>query len=31
MASACERLGVARKSFREVGPLSLGADCPQIA
>jgi len=31
MGSACERLGVARRSFHEVGPLSLGADCPQIA
>jgi hypothetical protein len=27
----CERLGVARRSFREIGPLSLGAECPQIA
>ena len=30
MGCACERLGVTRRSFREVGPLSLGADCPQI-
>lgn len=31
MAGACERLGVPRHNFREVGPLSLGADCPEIA
>ncbi len=31
MVGVCERLGVARRSFREIGPLSLGAECPQIA
>jgi hypothetical protein len=31
MGGVCERLGVARRSFREIGPLSLGAECPQIA
>jgi hypothetical protein len=31
MGGICERLGVARRSFREVGPLSLGADCLEIA
>lgn len=31
MSGACQRLGVARGSFRHIGPLSLGPDCPQIA
>jgi hypothetical protein len=31
MTGICERLSVARGSFREIGPLSLGPDCPQIA
>ena len=31
LRSACAKLGVPRSSFREIGPLSLGADCPQIA
>jgi hypothetical protein len=31
MRSACAKLGVERSSFREIGPLTLGADCPQIA
>jgi hypothetical protein len=31
MTGACERLGVSRSSFRDIGPLSLGPDCPQIA
>lgn len=31
MTGICEQLGVARGKFREIGPLSLGPDCPQIA
>jgi hypothetical protein len=31
MRGVCEQLGVSRNSFREIGPLSLGPDCPQIA
>ncbi len=31
MRSACTKLGVPRGSFRLIGPLSLGPDCPQIA
>lgn len=31
MSGVCQRLSVARSSFREIGPLSLGPDCPQIA
>jgi hypothetical protein len=31
MTGICERLSVARGTFREIGPLSLGPDCPQIA
>ena len=31
MEGICEKLGVTRRSFREVGPLALGADCPQIS
>lgn len=31
LTGICERLGVGRSAFREIGPLSLGPDCPQIA
>lgn len=31
MTGICEQLGVARGKFREIGPLSLGPDCPKIA
>ena len=31
MRGVCEQLGVSRNSFRDIGPLSLGPDCPQIA
>jgi hypothetical protein len=28
---ACEQLALSRNAFRELGPLSLGPDCPAIA
>jgi hypothetical protein len=31
MEGVCRRLAVDRRSFWEIGPLSLGASCPQIA
>jgi hypothetical protein len=31
MLGVCERLGLTRGDFREIGPLSLGADCPEVA
>ena len=31
MVGVCEQLKIPRRSFREIGPLSLGAECPQIA
>jgi hypothetical protein len=31
LGEVCERLTLPRGTFRDVGPLTLGADCPAIA